>query len=149
MRQSVLRQNFTSPAVLLLAVLTAACAPTVDGTNTSGQAFQLTIVDPQGLVLSASSLTPEEESLGDTGDGIHPLADPNSIWVTWIGPPCEPRPNLEISQAEGDPLTIELDRGPRESPCEPMETGYGVALILKRPVEIADIVFSVSAGQEP
>jgi hypothetical protein len=148
--RNLLRRCFASTTVVVVTIVAAACTPTVTGTNSNGQAFQITIVDPQELVASASNLTPQDELLGEIGDGVHPLADPNAIAVTWIGRPCETRPNLEISETDGDPITIVLDRGPREGQvCNATEVGYGVELVLKRPVEVADLVFRIAAGQEP
>jgi len=123
--------------------------PTADGFSTTGQAFQVALVDPDGLVERASGVTPKDELLGEIGDGVHLLADPNDIVVTWIGFPCETRPRLEISEAAGDAMRIVVDRGPRESFCPAMEVGYGVELVLKRSVEETDFEFSIAPRQEP
>jgi hypothetical protein len=146
----VLRRPFESAAVVLLAAIVAACAPTVDGTNTARQAFHATIVDPQGLVQAASNLPPQGELVGLARDAVHPLDHPNAIWVTWDALPCETRPSLELSQAENDRITIELDRGPREADvCALMSAGYGVRLVLKAPVEAEEIAFSIVEDEDP
>jgi hypothetical protein len=132
---------------VLVAVGSAACALTFDGLNTAGQAYELTIIDPDGLVDSYAIRTPEAARLGVSGDGVHAVADPNSVWVTWTGLPCETRPSIEVSRAEDDRIAVALDRGPAEGEtCVAMESGYGVALVLAEPVDIADIEFSDTAS---
>jgi hypothetical protein len=150
LRISVLRRSFLSAAAVLFAAAAAACAPTVDGTNTALKAFQVTIVDPQGLVLAASSRAPLGDLEGVARDGVNQLPDPNEIWVSWDALPCQTRPSIELSRAGDDRITIEVDPGPRRAdPCSDMSAGYGVRLVLKEPVEVDEITFSTAEGEEP
>ena len=150
MRVSLLRINLTATAGVLLAVVAAACAPTVDGTNTSRQAFQLTVGDPQGLVLVASSLPSEAGFAGFADAGVYALDDPNAIGVIWTAFPCQTRPTLELSQADGEPITLELDPGPENGDyCESMSATYGIRLVLKEPVDADEIAFSILESEAP
>jgi hypothetical protein len=149
-RVPVLRLSLTSSAAVLLAIAAAACAATVDGTNTARQAFRLTVDDPQGLVLAASSLPGEEGFAGFSSVGVHPLDDPNAIAVIWNAFPCQTLPSLELSQAEGDPIKVELDPGPRTGEfCASMSATYGVRLVLKEPADAEEIALDIVGSEEP
>jgi hypothetical protein len=151
MRISVLRRSFEAAALVLLAALAAGCTPTVVGTNNARQRFEATIVDPQGLVLAASSRAPLGEIDGAAQDGVNPLKDTSAIWVAWHALPCQTRPSLELSQSEDDRITIELDRGPMNASdgCDLMSARYGVRLDFEEPVEPEEIAFSIADEQKP
>jgi hypothetical protein len=134
--------------LVLLPLAVAACAGTVEGTNTIGQAFELTIVDPQGLVRTASNLQPDGDPTALPDLPVQALDDPNAVSVTWSGRPCQRRPTLTVSVA--DPLTIELNLGPRVTDfCEAMGVGYGVRLVLNEPVDAEEVEFTIVDGLDP
>lgn len=125
---------------LLLAIaLVASCsssgspAPStslrLDGTDSDGGQFELTVVAPAGLVTGGQSL-PRPPDSSDVGYALD--ADGRGLVVWWLGLPCQDRPVIILSDAT-DAVTIQVENGPRRQGVCPMnEVQFTVLLRLAR-----------------
>jgi hypothetical protein len=85
----------------------------VNGANSDGGEFILTVVDTAHLVTDGQSL-PRPGDLPDRGVTVD--ADGRGILVWWPGQPCEDHPVITV-RAAYDAIAVQVDNGPLREAC--------------------------------